>query len=309
MQIFHINYPLRNESDFSRQVIAIGDFDGVHLGHREVISRATQRARELNVPAAVMTFHPHPREVLGQVQYADVLTPLADKMALLESLGIDHAYVVHFDKNFSAVTAPSFVHEMLLPLHPATIVVGFDFRFGHLAQGNADTLCEMGAGQFSVEVVRPFYLHEQKVSSTMIRDCLLQGSLERVNELLGRPYQLRGIVVAGEARGRQIGFPTANVQLDANYLIPKFGVYAVYITVDGVKRKGVMNIGVRPTFHATEDVRPSVEVHITDFSGDIYEQHVVVDLIAFIRPEQRFASLAELQEQIRKDVLKCDLLL
>lgn len=310
MQTIHIQYPLLQDAaaDMPRQVIAIGDFDGVHRGHCEVIRRAVTRAKERQFVPSVLTFSPHPREVLGQSRYAQILTPLPDKLELFAQLGVERTYIVHFDEAFSKVSPQSFIDHMLLPLTPDTIVVGFDFRFGHRAEGNPDTMCERGQGQFTVEVVRPYYMHGEKVSSTRIREYMHSGKMSEANELLGRRYRLRGTVVAGAARGRTIGFPTANVELDAGYMIPINGVYAVYFSVDGVRYHGVMNIGVRPTFHEGE-TKPSLEVHIFHFDRIIYERQVEIELVAFIRPERRFASVSELQEQIRQDISQCNLLL
>src|SRR5690606_23236258 len=161
------------------------DFDGVHLGHQQVIQRAVERAKQAGLPSAMMTFDPHPRLVLGQTQYESCLTPLAIKLEVMESLGLDYAYVVEFHEQFSRLTPAQFVDEMLLPLGVRSVVVGFDFSFGYQGRGTPDTLAEMGHGQFAVEVVRPFQLHGEKVSSSKVREHLLSGQIEKANELLG----------------------------------------------------------------------------------------------------------------------------
>lgn len=306
MKIIRLSYPLNHPEAvrFPSQVMAIGDFDGIHLGHQEVIRRAIVRAKEQGVPASIMTFHPHPREVLGQAKYAQVLTPLQEKMELFAGLGVHHAYVVDFDLPFSQVSPERFVEEMLLPLGVSTVVVGFDFRFGHNVKGTPDTLCDLGHGRFAVEVVRPFHAGGQKVSSTSVREHLQAGRVDLANALLGRPYRLSGTVVSGFARGRQIGFPTANIEPDAAYVIPAGGVYAVKLILEGTAYDGIMNIGVRPTFEDGE-AKPSLEVHIFDFNRMIYGKNVAVEFVSFIRPERKFASVAELTEQIRRDIAQC----
>ena len=306
MQTIHLSYPMKQAKAFAfpSQILAIGEFDGVHLGHQEVIRRTVQRAKPLDVPAAIMTFHPHPREVLGQAQYVRILTPLEEKLELFSKLGVHHTYVVSFNETFSKVTPERFVDDMLIPLGMETVVVGFDFRFGHKGAGTPDTLCEHGKGRFAVEVVRPFSLNGQKVSSTFVRECLSSGNVDKACALLGRPYRIQGHVVSGRARGRTIGFPTANIELSAPYVLPVNGVYGVNIIIDGVTHNGIMNLGVRPTFEEGE-TQPSIEVHIFDFDGDIYGKHVTVELLYFLRPEKKFASVEELVGQIRQDIRQC----
>jgi len=306
MQTIRLTYPLKQAEAvaFPSQVLAIGEFDGVHLGHQEVILRTVQRAKRHNVPAAIMTFHPHPREVLGQTQYVRILTPLEEKLEFFSRLGARHTYVVSFDETFSKVTPERFVEDMLIPLGMETVVVGFDFRFGHKGKGTPDTLCEHGKGRFAVEVVRSFHLNGQKVSSTFVRECLSSGQVDKARALLGRPYRIQGRVVSGQARGRTIGFPTANIELSAPYVLPANGVYGVTIMIDGVAHNGIMNLGVRPTFEEGE-TQPSVEVHIFDFDGNIYGKQVAVELLYFLRPEKKFSSVEELVGQIRQDIRQC----
>lgn len=304
MHIIELTFPLSllgTNEPVSGQVLAIGDFDGVHLGHREVIRKAVETARQQNLPASVMTFHPHPREVLGHGRYTQYLTPLQDKLATLAEVGIDYVYLVHFNLAFSRISPEQFVTEVLLPLRPETVVVGFDFSFGHQARGNADTLCESGRGRFAVEIVRPFHLDGEKVSSTLIRRCLEEGQVGHARRLLGRHYQFTGTVVTGEARGRQLGFPTANLQLDGAYVIPVNGVYAVRAELDGVSIPGVMNLGTKPTFSDGSLVR-TFEVHLFEFNRSIYGEKMKVELVSYLRAERKFGSIDELVDQIQRDV-------
>ncbi|MEF3309732.1 bifunctional riboflavin kinase/FAD synthetase [Paenibacillus sp. GYB004] len=303
MQSIKLSYPIPNPvpgCPSNGQVLAIGDFDGLHLGHREVISRAAETARKLGAPAAVMTFHPHPREVLGQDKYVRHLTPVREKLDLFAQAGVDTAYLVRFDVPFSQISPSQFVEEVLIPLRVNTVVVGFDFKFGHKGSGNPDMMCELAAGRFAVEVVRPYCMDGIKVSSTLIREHLERGEVSRVQQLLGRSYAMTGTVIHGAARGRQIGFPTANIELDDFYVIPSNGVYAIRLELGGESFAGVMNIGTKPTFEDT-DTR-TLEAHLFDFSRTIYGEAVKVELIEFIRYEQKFGSIDDLIAQIGRDV-------
>lgn len=301
MQTVELQYPLQNvEPNAGPQVLAIGDFDGVHLGHQEVIQRAVQRGAELHMPAAIMTFHPHPRQMLGLDTYTKILTPLAAKQSLLLQLGVNTTYIVNFSETFMRLTPEQFVENILIPLRVNSVFVGFDFTFGHKGAGTPDTLCELAKGRFTVEIVRQFSLHGSKVSSTLVREQLLRGDVREATALLGRPYRLRGTVVHGEARGRTIGFPTANIQVSDPYVIPANGVYAVEALVGSKVYGGVMNIGVKPTFEA-ELAEPTLEVHLFDFAQEIYGEEVEVSLLAYIRQERKFSSVQELIAQIASD--------
>ncbi|UJF35384.1 bifunctional riboflavin kinase/FAD synthetase [Paenibacillus hexagrammi] len=303
MKIIPLSYPIDLHSSpmyVGKQVVAIGDFDGVHLGHQEVIGRAIQTAKRLDLPASVMTFHPHPRSVMGQHKYEHLLTPIHRKMEILASLGVNHVYIVTFDDSLMHLSPQQFVDDVLELLGVESIVCGFDFTFGYQGCGNPDTLCELSHGKFSVEVVRPYIMHGEKVSSTSIREALQQGDIDEVSKLLGRCYSISGKVVDGHKRGRTIGFPTANIEPHELYVVPKNGVYAIKAHVNGKYYKGVMNIGVKPTFE-TGELKTTFEAHLFDFSDDIYGETVRVELVSFLRPERKFASIEELVEQIKQD--------
>ena len=287
--------------------LAIGFFDGVHLGHQEVIRRAVAAARDKGLTPAVMTFDPHPRVVLGHgSQYEGVLTPLEDKLALFEELGVEAAYVIRFDREFSEVTAERFVKSIIVPLGVKATTVGFDFSFGHRGQGNAEALKEFGGGELQVQVVSPVYLDDSKVSSTRIRAQLAEGDCSAVRRLTGRPYLLKGLVVHGDARGRQLGYPTANLQLDQSYVIPRPGVYAIEIEVLSDARtaesrhNGVLNVGYRPTFDAPGGAL-KLEAHLFDFEGDLYGRQLALRFHSFLRAERKFESINQLIEQIASD--------
>ncbi|MCC2684132.1 MAG: riboflavin biosynthesis protein RibF [Paenibacillaceae bacterium] len=304
MQIVHISHPLDPAliARLSPQTMAIGDFDGVHLGHREVIGTAVKRAQERGIGASIMTFHPHPRMVLGQAQYVRMLTPLQDRMEQFAALGINTTYIVEFTREFSQLEPSRFVHDMLVPLQVKTAIVGFDFRFGHLGAGQPDTLRELGHGRFDVEVVPPCHTADgQKISSTLVRELLQACRIGEANALLGRRYRFGGRVVAGDARGRTIGFPTANLRLEEAFILPGNGVYAVKARLQNSWLDGVMNIGVRPTVRQDKP-EPSIEVHLFNFNQSIYGETMDVELVSYIRPERKFASLEQLKGQIYADI-------
>ncbi|UKS29841.1 bifunctional riboflavin kinase/FAD synthetase [Paenibacillus sp. HWE-109] len=303
MQVIPISYPIDLDGSplfVGEQVVAIGDFDGVHLGHQEVIGRALRTGKKLGLPTAIMTFSPHPRAVMGKDKYFELLTPMRKKMEMFASLGVSHTYIVTFDASLMRLTPEQFVDQVLHLLGVNSVICGFDFTFGYQGKGTPDSLCELSHGKFSVEVVRPFHMDGEKVSSTLIRESLHQGDIDTVTRLLGRPYSISGIVVDGEKRGRTIGFPTANLQLDESYVVPTNGVYAIKASVNGQTYNGVMNIGVKPTF-TTGELKPSFEAHLFEFSEQIYGEHMNVELIAFLRPERKFSSIDELITQIKLD--------
>lgn len=304
MKIITLTYPIalnEIELDDQRFSIALGHFDGVHRGHQQVINKAVQTAQKLGIASAVMTFDPHPKAILGQgEQYSMCLTPLETKLKLFQELGVDYAFVVTFDKPFSQITPEAFVEDILRRLNVMNVVAGFDFRFGAKGAGNTDVLKQLCEPAISVEVVEAFVIDGVKVSSTAIREYLEQGEMEQANHLLGRKFSVEGIVVQGDQRGRTIGFPTANLRLIAPYLTIRLGVYAVIAHLGDRTFYGVLNHGMKPTFYA-EDIVPVMEAHLFDFSEDIYGEHVAIEFVKFIRPEQRFAGIQQLIEQIGKD--------
>ncbi|WP_128894196.1 bifunctional riboflavin kinase/FAD synthetase [Longirhabdus pacifica] len=304
MEIIHLNYPI-SLSDFpvEDQVIAIGDFDGIHRGHQQVIGQAQRKAKQCGAKSAVMTFHPHPREVLGKSMYARSLAPFQDKMKRLKQLGIDYTYVIHFNASFAKLTPDQFVHQVLNKLSLKAVVVGFDFRFGHRGAGTVQTLRDLCGSDVDVSVVDSFQLDAMKVSSTSIRELLSQGEIKAVTNYLGRPYAIVGTVIHGDARGRQIGFPTANLQLVESYVLPKNGVYAVTAVIDDKAYEAIMNIGNRPTFKSDHEAK-SVEVHLFNFNESIYGQEIHVELMEFVRDEKKFSSIDELVLQINEDIKK-----
>jgi riboflavin kinase/FMN adenylyltransferase len=250
-----------------------------------------------------MTFHPHPRVVLGQSKYEHNLTPLPDKMELFANMGIEYVYLVNFTLTFAQISPLEFVDKVLVPLGVSSIIIGFDFTFGHEGKGTPEGLQQLGKERFSVEIVPAYHLSGEKVSSTVIRENLLEGSIKEANLLIGRTYRVCGHVAKGDGRGRTIGFPTANIEPDEDYVIPRKGVYAVRCTVHGTEYNAVMNIGTNPTFKENE-MKQSLEVHIFDFNQSIYNEKIEVEFIQYLRPERKFASVDELIQQIQMDALE-----
>ncbi|REE94466.1 riboflavin kinase/FMN adenylyltransferase [Paenibacillus taihuensis] len=304
MEIISLQYPIDQARATQHSVpkaLAIGHFDGVHRGHQNVIRRAVESAKASGLQSAVMTFHPHPKEVLGQSgQYAVCLTPLEDKVERFRRLGVNVVYIVTFDLTFAGVSPEDFVNEVLRPLRVKKAIVGFDFTFGAKGAGKPETLWALGEPDIEVDIVDPYMQNGDKVSSTLIREALQDGRPEAAEQLLGEPYQVRGTVIHGEGRGRTIGFPTANVQPEAGFLVPRQGVYAIMVHVDGKWMPGVLNIGVKPTFHEKLP-EPVMEAHLFDYSGDLYGKTITIEFIAFLRTEKKFGSIDELISQIKAD--------
>lgn len=301
MNIIYLKHPLNVIKDFSPTVLALGYFDGVHLGHQKVIQTALNIAKEKGVTTSVMTFHPHPREVLQRLKEPmNYLTPLKDKLKKLEALGVDTVFVVEFTLSFAKLTPQQFVDQYLIGLNAIHIVAGFDYTYGTLGKGTMETLPFHSRGKFETTVVKKLEKEEEKVSSTKIRELLATGTVEEIPKYLGECYSIKGVVVDGDKRGRTIGFPTANVKLSERYYIPALGVYAVKMLVNGKWYEGVCNLGKRPTFH-NENVEPTIEVHLFSFHESIYGEEVEVKWVKHIRDEQKFKSVDDLIAQINRD--------
>lgn len=282
--------------------LAIGVFDGVHLGHQAVLRAAIDSAATLGGTAAALTFDPHPSRVLRPATASRLLTATRHKLRLIEALGIAHVVVVRFDADFAAVEADDFIRRLAAVGRPlARVCVGHGWHFGRARRGNGDLLRLRGAelGFDTIEVA-PVQADGRTVSSTAIRAAVESGDLATAARLLGRDYSILGTVVPGDQRGRQLGFPTANLAAH-NEQFPPDGVYAVRVRVDGTDHPGVANIGVRPTVDSSGE--RTLEVHLLDFSDDLYGRDIEAFFIQSLRPEKKFASLDELRTQIQAD---CD---
>ncbi|HEY0282919.1 MAG TPA: bifunctional riboflavin kinase/FAD synthetase [Rhizomicrobium sp.] len=286
-------------------VIAVGNFDGVHLGHQALIGEARRLAEERGAPLAVMVFEPHPREFLRPGGEPFRLTPFRLKSHLIAALGVDAMFALAFDAALAHKSAPDFVLDILVNgLGAGCVVVGRDFRFGEGRSGDVAVLAYMGKMEgFGVVAVDPVSAGGAgKISSTGIRKMLKLGKPEEAMRLLGHPFTVEGRVEHGDRRGRTLGFPTANLRLDG-HMRPAYGIYAARIAVleeDKVvsRHDGVANLGIRPMYQSAE---PLLEVFLFDFSGDLYGKHLSVELIAYLRPEAKFAGVEELKVQMAKD--------
>ena len=279
-------------------VLSIGNFDGVHAGHRHLLARVVSRARALDVPACIYTFDPPPRVVLAPAAHLRRILAWPDKVRLLAAEGVGQVVVERFTRAFAQHPPEWFVEEILgRRLRPTALVVGHDFRFGKARAGDLALVRKL-LPDLPIDQVDAL-IDDGTVSSSRVRELVLAGRVTEAGRLLGRPHFVRGTVVPGDQRGRRIGFPTANLDTDAE-LLPPAGVYAVRARVDGEGwRDGVVNLGVRPTFGAGGF---SVEVHVLDYSGDLYGRSVAVSFIERLRGEQRFHDVAELQTQIHRDI-------
>ena len=283
-----------------RPVLTVGNFDGVHLGHRSLLHEVVTAARARGAPACVYTFDPPPRSVLAPTPAQPRLTPWPERVRLLGQLGVDHVIVERFTRAFAQHPPSWFVDEILARrIDPVEIIVGYDFRFGRARAGDLRTVAERmpDVPSRAVEAMR---LDDTILSSSAIRARIGAGDVEGAATFLGRPHRVRGVVVPGDQRGRTIGFPTANLEC-ATEFVPATGVYAVWARIDGgAPLPAVTNIGVRPTFGADGPLR--VEVHVLDWSGDIYGAEVDIAFVGRIRGELRFDGIDALTRQIRTDV-------
>lgn len=280
-------------------VLALGNFDGVHRGHAELARVAVAMAAGRGLAAAALTFEPHPRSVFRPDQPVFRLTPPAVKIELLAQAGLSQTVVLPFDREVAAITAEAFVDDLLLGrLGAAGLVCGYDFHFGKGRAGSPEMLqARAGAAGVPVAVVPPYAWAGEPVSSTLIRTALEAGDVARAAEFLGRPWFVRGVVAHGDKRGRDLGYPTANLHLARDCRL-RFGVYAVRIRIGGVWRDGVASFGSRPTF---DDGAAKLETFVFDFSGDLYGQPVDVALIAWLRAEAKFETLDALVVQMNAD--------
>lgn len=291
-----------------RSVVTVGTFDGVHEGHKSIIRRVVDRARATQARSVIVTFDPHPREVINAGKNpVKLLTTPVERAAILRDLDVDVMVVIPFDRDFSLLSSGQFISDILFgKIGVMHLVIGYDHQFGKNREGTIDTARQL-AGElgFDVEVVEAHEVGHVTVSSTTVRAALeKKGDVEHAERYLGRPYSISGIVQEGDKRGRSIGYPTANIRPDNDRkIIPLNGVYAVRVYVEGEWFGGMMNIGFRPTFRG-DRVRV-LEVNIFDFSRDIYGKTVRIDFIRRIRDEKKFASAEDLIAQLSKDRADC----
>ncbi|MEM9858947.1 MAG: bifunctional riboflavin kinase/FAD synthetase [Bacteroidota bacterium] len=283
-------------------IVTSGTYDGVHLGHQKILHRVQEIAKKNEGETVLITFWPHPRLVLYPDQNElRLLNTFEEKADLLRDQGIDHLLRIPFTKNFSQLTSKEFIEKILVRIiGTKKLVIGYDHRFGRNREGSFDHLKQNASAYgFEVEEIPRHEVDHVGVSSSKIREALSSGDVRSGNDLLGKPYSMRGRVVTGDKIGRMLGYPTANIQIDSQYkLIPKDGAYAVYVNIGGELLKGMLNIGYRPTVGGKSK---TIEVHIFDFDQNIYGESIIIFFQDMIRDELKFADVDELKQQLEKD--------
>ncbi len=286
---------------YSRTAVALGNFDGLHTAHMAVIGRCRSYAKEHGCKCGVLLFSEHSRRLVSGAK-PKLITPEKQKLRLLEEAGMDFVYIRDFDEAFMHLEPEEFVAQLTDALHPAAVCVGYDYRFGYRAAGDAELLRELGERYgFETVVTDEIDMDGSAVKSTLIRSLIAEGDVERAAALLGRPVRLEGKVEHGLQNGRKMGIPTANISYETDTAIPKNGVYAGYTYVRGKKYKSVINVGSNPTFGAE---RITVESHILGFDGDIYGEEISAEFIKRLRGDIKFNSIEELIKQINADKIR-----
>ncbi|WP_227766591.1 bifunctional riboflavin kinase/FAD synthetase [Zhaonella formicivorans] len=287
-----------------KSVVALGNFDGIHLGHRKLIAGVVEKAKQTNCSSVVLTFDPHPEQVLFPERPLKLLLSNKKKSELIAQLGVRKLVYLPFDLKLAQLSPEEFVRQVLVQgLNVKSVFVGFNYTFGRKASGTTETLSKLGRELgFELQVIPPVKVKGEIVSSTSIREALEKGRVEKARELLGYWPVLSGRVVSGQQKGRTIGFPTANLQVDDNILIPKNGVYASLVKLGNKRYYGMTNIGKKPTL--AEDLPITIEINIFGFSRDIYGEELEVSFCHRLRDEQKFASLYDLKAQLDMDYKK-----
>lgn len=300
MNIFHST---QDYTSNKKTIVTIGTFDGVHIGHKKIIDKIVRNCQSENLESTILTFFPHPRMVLNEKSDIKLLNTINEKSELLAKNGIQNLIIQKFDKTFSELSAEEFVVNVLVKqLNIQKIIIGHDHHFGKNRSANIDDLIVFGKKyNFEVEQIPVQEIDDVAVSSTKIRNAIIEGKISLANEYLGYNYHISGNVVKGKQLGRTIGFPTANINLDEDYkLIPKLGVYIVSSIIENKTVLGIMNIGIKPTFN---EKNLTIEVHFLDFDADLYDKKITVSILEFIRSEQKFDGIDALKSQIEKDKL------
>lgn len=291
------------QSPLAASVVTIGNFDGVHLGHQQLIENVVREAHHFAVPSVVYTFHPHPAKVLHPQRQTFRLFDLQDQQEQFAQRGVEFVIIEEFTKEFSQFSHVQFLEEFILKnLNPKTLVVGHDFSFGADRAGDIPFLEKFCAEKgIRLIIIPPLQLNNKTVSSSRIREALKSGDVEQAQELLGRRYYLRGHVQTGFQRGRTIGVPTANIHPDVEFM-PRQGVYCTWTRIHGQTYPSITNIGINPTFSSGSAAALKIETHLFDFEGQLYGLEVEVHLLHFLRDEKKFSGLEELKQQIQFDL-------
>ena len=290
---------LNNLPTFTNSVITVGTFDGVHKGHQQILTKLSKKAKELNGESILITFHPHPRFVINpEDKSLKLINTLDEKVKILARYNIDNLVIVAFTKEFSNISATKYINDFLIKnFKPKCIAIGYDHHFGKNRTGNI-LLLKKFQSKFDYEILKieKEELEEITISSTKIRKALSEGNVSQATDLMNHEYIIEGIVTKGKQIGRKINFPTANILIEKDYkLVPKNGVYAVRIIHNNQKYKGMLNIGIKPTF--TEN-KKTIEVNIFDFDGNIYGEQICIKFVTFLRNEKKFDSIEKLKNQL-----------
>ncbi len=294
--VFNTKYKLVEKS-----IVALGNFDGIHIGHKVLIDKMKEQANTFNLKSIVFTFRNHPLSILQPNNNNKRIMNNEYKISLLNNLDIDMLYMIKFNKSIMNLSPEEFVKQILLQkLNASIVVVGFNYNFGYKGIGTVKKLKLLGRKyNFKVIIVPPVKINEKIVSSTYIRKLISLGNIKKANLLLSRPYRISGKVIKGSSRGKILGYPTANIAYDNNYIIPKFGVYETKTIIDHNSFKSITNVGNNPTFNGNNI---SIETHIINFNKDVYGHNIKIDFLNFIRKEKKFDNKQNLIEQIKKDV-------
>jgi len=284
--------------------VALGNFDGVHVGHEHLIRDNIKKAKEMNLKSSVLLFKNHTRTTLtneGKPKLK-IITPYEKKVNIIEKLGIDLIFSIDFDKNIMSLSPEDFVEKFLIKkLNSKLVTVGFDYRFGYKAKGDSRLLKKLGSDLgFKVNIIEPIYIEGELISSTRIRQLIKSGLISKANKFLGKKYSISGRVIKGDSRGAGMGFPTANLKLTDDYVVPKIGVYETITLLEGGERyRSLTNIGYNPTFDGKE---LKIETHILNFEGNLYDKDIEISFIDYIRDDIKFDTVEELIKQIQLDI-------
>jgi riboflavin kinase/FMN adenylyltransferase len=276
--------------------LTVGSFDGVHLGHLDVIGHAVRGAAEVKGESALITFEPHPRCVLDPANCPQSITTLQEKLALIGGAGIDHAIVLRFDRELSVLSPQEFIDRLAASMEIRRWVIGFDFAFGRGRTGNVEWLRSHG---HEVDVIPPYRVDGRELHSSEIRRLITAGEVDQANRLLGREYSMSGPVESGDHVGRQLGFPTANIAIEPNKLVPALGAYAGRVRAPEGEFVAALSVGYRPTFGGTQ---LRVEAFLLDFEGDLYQQRLELRFVRYLHPDIKFATPDDLVRQLKQDV-------
>lgn len=298
MELIHITYPFDDLNIVDELVLTIGEFDGLHLGHLKIFNEVNKIKKNNNLKSAIMSFDSHPDLLLSKVKEITYLTPTKKKEELLEKLGFDYFIILEFNYELASTSHEIFASQLLKCLNVSHLVTGPDFRYGYRGLGNVETL----SSDFNtkITVCSEYTYNNCKLGTMSLKEMLKDGNVEEVNKLLFTNYQIEGKVIEGNKIGRTYNFPTANILLNDNYYIPRIGVYEVNVFYNDYKYHGICNIGHNPTFNYQQNI--SIEVHLFNFNGDLYNKNLKIEFIRFIRPEVKFLNMIQFIEQLKSDV-------